>query len=275
MTPEADRPRRSALYMPATNARAIAKARTLACDVVILDLEDAVAPDMKTAARHAAADAVRAGGFGSRELVVRVNAPDTPWGADDLAMVADARPDAVLLPKVRAAAELGAVAAPVPLWVMVETPAAALAIAGIAAVPGVAALVLGLNDLAEATGIHPGADRLPFQPLMLQAVLAARAHGVAVLDGVTNAIDDPALFAAEAAQARRFGFDGKTLIHPSQVAPCNAAFSPSPEEIARAMRIVAAFDDPAAADRGAIRVGGEMVERLHLARARRTLAQRP
>lgn len=275
MMPDPERPRRSALYMPASNARAVAKARTLSCDVVILDLEDAVAPDMKDAARLAAAAAVREGGFGGRELVIRVNALETAWGADDLAMVAEARPDAVLLPKVRTPADIAAAPKDVPVWAMIETPAAAIAPADIAVAPGLAAVVLGLNDLAEETGIQPGADRLPFQPLMLSAVLAARAHGLAVLDGVYNAIDDAAGFVAEAAQARRFGFDGKTLIHPSQVEPCNAAFSPSAEEIARAERIVAAFDDPAVADRGAIRVGGEMVERLHLTRARRVLAQRP
>ena len=269
------RPRRSALYMPASNPRAIAKARDLPCDVVILDLEDAVAPDMKNAAREAAVAAVREGGFGTRELVVRVNALSTPWGAADCAALAGARPAAVLVPKVDDAAAVAGYAAlldGLPIWAMVETAAAVLRLDDLAGAPGLAALVMGTNDLAKEMGARPGADRLPLLGFLAQTVAAARAHGLGVLDGVYNMIDDDAGLARECDQAVRFGFDGKTLIHPGQIAACNAAFSPAPDEIARAQAIVAAFAAPDAVAKGAIRVDGAMVERLHLDQARRTLA---
>lgn len=265
--------RRSALFLPASNPRAIAKARGLACDVVILDLEDAVAPDAKAGARDAAVAAVREGGWGGRELVVRINAGGSEWSAADLAALADALPDAVLVPKVESAEDVAAVAAAlpgVPVWAMVETARAMLRLEAIAGAEGVAALVVGTNDLAREMRATPGADRLPLAGLLAQVVVAGRAWGRVVLDGVFNAIDDPAGLAAECAQGARFGFDGKTLIHPSQIGACNAAFSPSPVEIAAAERIVAAF---AGADAGgAIRLDGAMVERLHLEQARRTLA---
>ena len=275
MVSAAIRPRRSALYLPASNPRAIAKARTLGCDIVILDLEDAVAPDNKASARDAAAAAVREGGFGARELVVRVNALSTQWGAADLVALAAARPDAVLVPKVDDGASLAACTAAlpgVPLWAMVETPRALLRLDDLASAPGLAALVMGTNDLAKDLGMRPGADRLPFLGFLAQSVAAARAHGLAVLDGVYNAIDDADGLARECAQGVQFGFDGKTLIHPGQIDPCNAAFSPTDEEVAWAETVERAFAAPDAAGRGAIRVEGRMVERLHLEQARRTLA---
>lgn len=273
------RPRRSALYLPASNARAIAKARTLPCDVVILDLEDAVAPDMKLDARAAAVAAVGEGGFGDRELVVRVNALSTEWGeADCLALhevAQDAALGAVLVPKPDDGDDVAAYRerlGDLPIWAMVETAGAVLRLDSLSRAPGLAALVMGTNDLAKELGARPGADRLPLLGFLASTVAAARAHGLAVLDGVHNAIDDHEGFAAECAQGVRFGFDGKTLIHPSQIEPCNAAFSPTGDEIAWAETIAAAFAAPGAQGRGAIRVEGRMVERLHLDQARRTLA---
>ena len=273
------RPRRSALFMPASNARAIEKARGLECDVVILDLEDAVSPDQKALARDQAVAAVRAGGFGRRELVVRANGLDREWGAEDLAAIAGVAPDAVLLPKVsspdmlrEARAALGAGLA---LWAMIETCRGIVDLPAIVATAdetGLAALVLGPNDLAKEMRCRPGVDRAPLLPAMTTLVLCARMAGIAALDGVCNAIDDPARVEAECRQGLVWGFDGKTLIHPSQIAPANAAFSPSGEEVAWARAVVAAFDDPANAGKGAIRVEGRMVELLHRDEARRTLA---
>ena len=269
------RARRSALYLPASNARAINKARTVACDVVILDLEDAVAPEAKTDARAAAVAAIREGGFGARELVVRVNALATPHGEADLEALASVPPHAILIPKGCTHGDLTAVAARaphVPLWAMIETPAAILHLASIAAAPGLAALVMGTNDLAADLGCTPGPDRMPLHCAMALTVAAARAYGLTVLDGVFNAIEDDAGFAAEAAQGAAFGFDGKTLIHPRQIAACNAAFAPAPAALAEARAVIAAFADPANAGQGAIRLGKRMIERLHLAAAHRLLA---
>lgn len=269
------RPRRSALYMPASNAKAIAKARELPCDVVMLDLEDAVAPEAKDAARDAAVAAIRAGGFGDRELVIRANALSTDWGAADCAALAAARPDAVVLPKVDDGEAIAAYAALLPgvaLWAMVETPRALLRLESIAGGPQLAALVMGTNDIAKDLGMRAGADRLPFHGFLAQSVAAARAYGLTILDGVYNAIDDADGFARECAQGVQFGFDGKTLIHPSQVEPCNAAFSPTDEEIAWAATVERAFAAPDAAGKGVIRVEGKMAERLHLEQARNTLA---
>ena len=274
MTSE-ERPRRSALYMPANNARAVEKARGLACDVVILDLEDAVAPEAKPAARAAAVAAIRAGGFGARELAVRVNAIDSAWGPDDLAALGQVSPAAVVLPKVGEGAAVAAYSGrlpDVPLWAMIETPPAILRLDGIAAAPGITALVAGTNDLAKELHATPGVNRVPLHGALSSIVTAARAYGLVALDGVSNALDDPAAFAAECAQGAAFGFDGKTLIHPSQIAAANAAFGPDAEAVAWAERVVAAFAEPAAAGRGAIRLDGQMVERLHLSEAERTLA---
>lgn len=274
------RPRRSVLFLPASNSRAIAKSRTLACDAVVLDLEDAVAPDAKAAARAAAAAAVAEGGWGPRELVIRVNGPDTPWGADDLAALAEAAPDAVLLPKVASVDAVADVRARLgergpAIWAMVETCRGVLdaglwAQAGRA--HGLALLAAGTNDLAREMRCRPGHDRAALVPALSQVVLAARAAGLAVLDGVCNAVDDPDRVAAECSQALELGFDGKTLIHPGQIAPANRVFTPDMEEVARARAIAAAFDDPARAGLGAIRVDGRMVERLHAEEARALLA---
>jgi citrate lyase subunit beta/citryl-CoA lyase len=275
----ASHPRRSALYLPASNARAIAKVRELPCDVVILDLEDAVAPEAKAEAREQAIAAVREDGFGARELVIRVNGLDTEWGEADLAVLRAVRPDAVLAPKVSTAADVARYAAllgdTVPLWVMIETALSLFRldeIAGAARGGPLAGFVMGTNDLAKEMGAELRTERTPFLGALGLAVAAARAYGLIVLDGVFNDIDDDAGFVRQAAQAVEFGFDGKTLIHPRQIAPCNAAFLPSAEAVAWASRIIAAFDAPENAAKGAIRVDGRMVERLHLHQAHRTLA---
>ena len=269
------RPRRSALYMPAANARAIEKARSLPCDVVILDLEDAVAPDAKDVARTQAAEAVAAGGFGRREVVIRVNGLDTPWGREDLAAAIAAGPDAILAPKVSSARDAAAYdavrAAGLPLWAMVETCAALFALDEIAGA-GLAALVVGTNDLAKEMRCRLSVERAALTGPLSQIVAAGRAHGLAVLDGVFNEIEDDAGLAAQCAQGLEFGFDGKTLIHPRQVEAANAAFSPSMEEVAWSQAIVAAFDLPENAVKGVLKVEGRMVERLHLAQARRVIA---
>lgn len=276
------RPRRSALYLPASNAKVLAKARTLAVDVVILDLEDAVAPELKVEARAAAVAAVREGGFGHRELVVRANGLSTPWGRDDLAAIADAGPDAVLVPKVNDPADIRAydallASAPpaMQLWAMIETCACVPrldAIAACAADTRLAAFVMGTNDLAKEMRAQLRPGRAPFLPILTLTVAAARAHGVAVLDGVCNEFRDLALFRAEVEQGLEWGFDGKTLIHPDQIAPCNEVFTPGAGEVEWASAVVAAFDLPENAGKGAIRVEGKMVELLHLEQAKRVLA---
>ena len=273
----ADRPRRSALYMPAANARAIEKARELPCDVVILDLEDAVAPDAKDLARDQAVAAVRAGGFGRREVVIRVNGLDTPWGVEDLAAAIDARPDAILVPKVSSAHDMRAYGAAeaggVPLWAMVETCASLFALPEIAgAGAGLAALVIGTNDLAKEMRCRLTVERAALAGPLSLAVAAARAHGLVILDGVFNGIDDDAGLARQCEQGAEFGFDGKTLIHPRQIEAANRAFTPAEEDVAWSRTIVAAFDSPENAAKGVIRVEGRMVERLHLSEARRLIA---
>ena len=284
MTPTA-RPRRSVLYMPASNAKALAKARELPCDAVILDLEDAVAPEAKAAARDAACAAVAEGGWGAREVVIRVNALDTEWGADDLAAAARAGPDAVLVPKIdgphdvrRYDAGLAAAPEATALWAMVETARCLFALEATAAAAAdtrLAGFVLGTNDLAKEMGWRLGGARGPFLWALSAATAAARAHGLLILDGVYNGLDDEAGLAAECAQGVEWGFDGKTLIHPRQVEPCNRAFSPSDAEVAQARAVIAAFDLPENAGKGAVRVEGRMAERLHLAQARKTVANAP
>jgi citrate lyase beta subunit len=268
-------PWRSVLYLPASNARAIEKARTLACDVAVLDLEDAVAPEARAEARAAAVEAVRSGGFGPR-LGVRINALDTEWGADDLAALAQTNVSLIVAPKVESADGVRALNAGLPasaaLIAMIETPAALMRLESIAGAGGaLAGLMLGVNDLAATLGTGASPDREPLKPWLAATVAAARMHGLTVLDGVFNRIDDAEGLAAECAQGRLYGFDGKSLIHPSQIAAANAAFAPSPAEVAQAEAIVAAFADPASDGRGAIRVNGAMVERLHLASAERLL----
>ncbi len=273
--------RRSALYMPASNLRAIEKARTLACDVVIFDLEDAVAPDAKADARANAVAAVRQGGFGNRELVIRVNALGTPWAEADLEAAAASGADAILAPKVSDAAEvlsyhaaMGRAPAMMGFWGMVETTRAIFrldAIAEAMATRG-GAFVLGTNDLAKEMGARLTVERTPFLGMMAMAVAAAKGHGLAILDGVYNAFDDEAGLERQCAEARVYGFDGKTLIHPRQIDTANRMFSPSEAEVDWAREAIAAFDLPENAGKGAIRIGGEMVERLHLDQARKILA---
>jgi len=281
MTPPS-RPRRSALYLPASNARAIAKARTLPADVIILDLEDAVAPEAKDEARDAAVEAVNAGGFGHREVAIRANGLDTPWGEADLAAIAGSAADAVLVPKVSSPADIAACedrlagARPdMQLWAMIETCAAVPrldAIAATAAETRLSLWIMGTNDLAKEMRARLTPERTPFLPILSLAVCAARAHGLAILDGVCNEFRDLARFEAEARQGLLFGFDGKSLIHPDQIAPTNAVFSPGEEELAQARAIIEAFALPENAGKGAIRVEGKMAELLHLDQAHRLVA---
>ncbi len=278
------RPRRSVLYMPGSNARALDKAKTLAADALILDLEDAVAPDAKDMARDQVVAAVKAGGYGPREIVIRINGLDTPWGAADLAAAVAAKPDAVLVPKVSAPEALAPIAkalagadARTRVWAMIETPAAILAIAAIAAAAGdpknrLAVFVMGTNDLAKETRARIMPGRAPMLPWLMQGLAAARAHGLDILDGVFNDIADADGFRAECEQGRDLGFDGKTLIHPSQVEPANAVFAPASDDVERARKVIAAFELPENAGRGAISLDGRMVERLHADMGRRTVA---
>jgi citrate lyase subunit beta/citryl-CoA lyase len=278
LSPAAVRPRRSALYLPAANPRAIEKARGLAADVVILDLEDSVAPDAKAEARGLAVDAVRAGGFGPREVVIRVNGLDTPWGAEDLAAAAEAGPDAVLVPKIAAPENLApygrALSGETRLWAMVETCSAIFhldALGRASRESRTDVWVIGLNDLVKEMRCRPGAERGPLVPSLAMSVMAARAHGLVILDGVYNAIEDLDGLERECGQGRDLGFDGKTLIHPSHLAPANRVFAPEAAEVAWARTIADAFDSPENAGKGVIRVEGRMVERLHLAEARRLI----
>jgi citrate lyase subunit beta/citryl-CoA lyase len=267
--------------MPASNARALDKARTLGADVVILDLEDAVAVDAKVAARGMASAAARAGGYGRREVVIRVNGLDTPWGGDDLAAAATSGADAVLLPKVesadavmRALDVLAAHGAPeaMAVWCMLETPLGILRADAIAAHPGVGALVAGTSDLTKDLRARATPDRLPLLVSLQLCVLAARARGRSALDGVHLDLDDDEGLVAACRQARDLGFDGKTLIHPKQIAPANEAFSPSAAEIERARRVLAAYDEAVAAGRGLAVLDGRLIENLHAEDARRLLS---
>jgi citrate lyase subunit beta/citryl-CoA lyase len=273
------RPRRSALYLPGSNARAIEKARTLDCDVVILDLEDSVAPDAKPAARALACEAVRMGGFGAREVVLRVNGLDTPWGGDDLAAAAQAGADAVLAPKVSAPADLAAyrkALGPSPaLWAMIETCQAVFALDALgqaSRAEGVEAWVIGTNDLVKEMRCRLDPARTALAPALAMSVMAARAHGIAILDGVYNDIPDLKGLAHECGQAADLGFDGKSLIHPTHLEPANRIFSPPPEAVAWARTVAEAFDSAENAGKGVIKVEGRMVERLHLDQARRLIA---
>ncbi|WP_232493451.1 HpcH/HpaI aldolase/citrate lyase family protein [Novosphingobium kaempferiae] len=281
-----DRPRRSALYLPASNAKAIAKARTLPCDVVILDLEDAVAPEAKDEARAAAVAAVAEGGFGHREVAIRANGIDTEWGAADLAAIAGSKADAVLVPKVNGPADidryqeaLSAAPATMQLWAMIETCASVFALEPIAAKARSTRLslwIMGTNDLAKEMRAHLTPERTPFLPFLSMTVAAARAHGVSVLDGVCNEFRDLDVFEAEARQGLLFGFDGKSLIHPAQIEPTNAVFSPSETDLTWAATVIEAFEQPENQGKGAIKIDGKMTELLHLEQARRlvTVAER-
>jgi citrate lyase subunit beta/citryl-CoA lyase len=279
------RPRRSVLYMPGSNPRALEKARELAADVLILDLEDAVAPEAKLQARDAVVKAIQQG-FGDREVLVRINGLDTRWWVEDIDAAASARPDAVLVPKVSSPRQLQDLAARlvdmgtdphVRVWAMMETPLAMLNVGDIAAAAldsetRLAGFVMGTNDLAKDTRARLVPGRAPMLPWLMNCLAAARAYGLDILDGVYNDIGDAAGFAAECRQARDLGFDGKTLIHPRQIEPCNEAFSPTAEEVDAARKIIAAFDLPENENKGVLQIEGRMVERLHAEMARRVVA---
>jgi len=280
------RPRRSVLYMPGSNARALEKARTLPADGLILDLEDAVAPDVKETARLQVAEAVKSGGFGKREVFIRVNGLETHWFADDLATAVHAGPDVILVPKISTPEQLDLIgerlvdlraSRSLRIWAMIETPLAifnAQALAATARSPEawLGGFVMGTNDLAKETRARFVPGRAPMLSWLTTCVLAAHAYGIDVLDGVYNDLTNADGFARECAEARDLGFDGKTLIHPNQIAPCNAAFSPSADEIAQARKMIAAFELPENKGKGAIQIDGRMVELLHAEMAKRTVA---
>jgi len=280
------RPRRSALYMPAANERALEKAKTLGSDAVIFDLEDSVGPDAKAQARDRACAAVSAGGYGTREVVIRVNAPGTPWGAEDLACAARSGADAVCVPKVESHEGLAAIrevltkgGAPdaLSIWAMIETPMGILSAARIGAAARsdkypVSVLLMGTNDIVKETRAAPTRDRLPMLASLSHCVVVARAYGLDILDGVYNNFHDSEGLEAECLQGRSLGMDGKTLIHPGQIEICNRVFSPPEEEVGEARRIIAAFEREENKGRGVINLDGKMVELLHREMALRTVA---
>lgn len=280
------RPRRSHLFMPGSNPRALEKARTLPCDGVILDLEDAVAPDAKAAARDNIAEAVASRGYGKREVIIRINALDSPWWIDDVTMAGKAKPDGILVPKISSVEDLSAIAdrlsdigadMSIKVWAMIETSRAILHAEELAAASKdsemrLAGFVFGPNDIARETRIAMRPGRAAMLPMITHCVLAARLYGLDILDGPYSGIGDAEGFAEEAAQGRDLGFDGKTLIHPGQIDACNMVFTPPEQEVAQARRIIAAFTQPENVSRGAIQLDGRMVERLHADMAKRTIA---
>lgn len=280
------RPRRSVLYMPGSNARAIEKAKALPADGLIIDLEDAVAPEAKVAARKQVADAVKAGGFGAREVFIRVNGIGTEWHADDLHDAGRAAPDGIVVPKVSDPEQLERIGRRLldmgidhktRVWAMIETPVALLNLKAIAAAAEdsetrLAGFILGTNDLAKETGAKFVPGRAPMVPWLASCILAARAYGIAILDGVYNDLSNADGFLRECEQGRDLGFDGKTLIHPNQVGPCNGVFSPGADEVAQARKIIAAFDLPENRGKGVVSLDGRMVERMHADIARKVVA---
>jgi citrate lyase subunit beta/citryl-CoA lyase len=270
--------------MPGANERALEKARTLPADCLILDLEDAVAPEAKVEARERVCSTVKAGGYGPRELIVRINGLDTEWGAKDLNAAVTAKPDAILVPKVNGPADIDRIegalygahsTADIVLWVMIETPLAILNLHAIAArsrKTQLAAFVMGSNDLLKDFRADPMPGRENLMTTYTLAIAAARAYDLLIFDGVYNDIANAEGFSAEAKQAKAFGFDGKTLIHPSQVEPCNAIFAPRADAVKQARDVIAAFADPANAGKGVLKVNGKMTELLHLAQAKRMVA---
>jgi citrate lyase subunit beta/citryl-CoA lyase len=280
------RPRRSLLFMPGSNPRALEKARILPADGIILDLEDSVAPDAKGTARDQIAQALTTGGFGKREVLIRVNSLDSPWWMDDLTMAAKVRPDGILVPKIfgvedfvtiaRSLRDIGADAS-IKVWAMIETARAVLHAEELAAASRdldirLAGFVFGPNDISRETRIRMLPGRAAMIPMITHCILATRAHGLEILDGPYSDFSNVDGFALECAQARDLGFDGKTLIHPGQIEACNAIFTPPAEEVAHARKIIAAFERPENASRGAIQLDGQMVERLHAEMAARTIA---
>ncbi|MEL6829096.1 MAG: CoA ester lyase [Pseudomonadota bacterium] len=279
-----NRPRRSCLYMPGANARALEKAKTLPADTLIFDLEDAVAPDAKADARNTISEALAGGGYGPREIVIRINGLDTDWGHDDLKAAVASGPNAILAPKVidggdidRLNDALTRAGAPddLDLWVMIEMPKAIFNIKDIAEAVGrtrLRAFVMGTNDLAkELRAVNDPPQRTAFQTALQLSVAAARAYDLVAIDGVFNGIGDEEGLAAECRQGRILGFDGKTLIHPSQLAITNEVFAPAPDDVAQAEAVIEAFADPANAGKGVLKVNGKMTELLHLEEAHRTV----
>ena len=280
------RPRRSLLFMPGSNARALEKARNLPADGIILDLEDSVAPEAKGMARDQIAQAIAVGGFGKREILIRVNTLDSPWWIDDIAMAGKARPDGILVPKVSSVEDLAAIAdrlgainadSSIRVWAMIETARAVLHAEELAAASRnpetrLAGFVFGPNDISRETRIRMLPGRAAMIPMITHCILAARAYGLEILDGPYSDFSNTDGFGKECTQARDLGFDGKTLIHPGQIVACNAIFTPPEEEVAHARKIIAAFEQPENAARGAIQIDGQMVERLHADMARRTIA---
>jgi citrate lyase subunit beta/citryl-CoA lyase len=282
MSDDTLRPRRSVLYMPGANERALEKAKGLAADALILDLEDAVAPDAKAEARERVCAAVGSGAYGARELTIRANGLDTEWHADDVAAIADAGPDAIVVPKIDSVGDVRTVEAALEkagapdrtrIWAMVETPVAMLRAEEIAsASERLAVLVMGTNDLAKELHAEHVPGRQPLLTGLSLCLLAARAAGKVILDGVYNDIGNVEGFEGECVQGRQMGFDGKTLIHPSQLDPCNRIYAPGEAEVERAQTIIAAFEDAEAAGKGVVTVDGRMIENLHVDNARRVLA---
>jgi citrate lyase subunit beta/citryl-CoA lyase len=280
------RPRRSLLFMPGSNARALEKARNLPADGIILDLEDSVGPDAKALARDQIAQAVSAKGFGRREVLIRVNALDSPWWIDDVAMAGQARPDGILVPKISSARDLGVIAErleavdaerSIRVWAMIETARAVLHAEEIAAAARDASVrlsgfVFGPNDISRETRIRMLPGRAAMLPLIVHCILATRTHGLEILDGPYSDFSNFNGFGQECSQARDLGFDGKTLIHPGQIEACNAIFTPPSDQVAYARKIIAAFERPENVSRGAIQLDGQMVERLHAEMAKRTIA---
>lgn len=271
------KPYRSALYIPGDRARALEKARGLACDAILFDLEDAVAPDSKDAARDTLRAALGEGGYGARARIVRINGFDTPWADADLAALAGLELDGVLLPKVADAQDVARLRKGAPdgvgLWAMIETPAGVMAARDIAEAPGMAGFVLGTNDLAKELGTRHRADRAPLQTALQQALIAARGAGIVAIDGVYNAFKDAEGLAAECEQGRDWGFDGKSLIHPAQLEVANRIFAPSPDDVALAQRQIEAFERATSEGRGVAVVDGKIVENLHVATGRALLAK--
>ncbi len=270
------RPYRSVLYIPASKERALDKARSLDVDAIIFDLEDAVTPDAKVEARDTLKAALKEGGYGARAKIIRLNGLDSAWGREDAEAMKDAEADAFLLPKVSSAADVEALAAIIgkdkDIWAMIETPMGVMKAEEIAAHPQMKGFVAGTNDLAKELNCRFRADRLPMITSLSMMLLAAKAHGIVAIDGVYNQFKDDEGLAAECAQGRDMGFEGKTLIHPAQVAVCNEAFSPSAEEIDLAKRQIAAFEETEASGQGVAVVDGKIVENLHVETARKILA---
>lgn len=275
------RPRRSALYMPAANERALEKAKSIATDAIIFDLEDAVSPDAKDLARAQAVAAVNSGEYGKRELTIRCNALATPWGHADVAAAATACVSAVVIPKINSVAEVDEVSraldtagAPkeMMIWAMIETPTAIMDCRAIAAHPRVAVLVMGTNDLAKELRATQVPGRAPLVPSLHMALLAAREADKVILDGVYNDIKNAEGFTAECVQGQNMGFDGKTLIHPDQVAIANDTWAPSAQDVEHARKVIAAFNEALAEGKGVVQLDGKMIENLHVANAERAIA---